>query len=78
MLRSEPRSDQALRRASAVNAIDLDLPEGGVAGFVGPNGAGKSATIRMLLGLITPTSGDGEVLRHPSAGLLPTSIGSVR
>jgi ABC-type multidrug transport system ATPase subunit len=37
----------------AVNEIDLDLPEGGVAGFVGPNGAGKSTTIRMLLGLIT-------------------------
>jgi ABC-2 type transport system ATP-binding protein len=49
----------------AVNQIDLDLPEGGVAGFVGPNGAGKSTTIRMLLGLVTPTSGDGEVLGHP-------------
>jgi ABC-type multidrug transport system ATPase subunit len=49
----------------AVNEIDLDLPEGGVTGFVGPNGAGKSTTIRMLLGLITPTRGDGEVLGHP-------------
>ena len=45
----------------AVNEIDLDLPEGGVAGFVGPNGPGKSTTIRMLLGLITPTGGEGEV-----------------
>jgi ABC-type multidrug transport system ATPase subunit len=35
----------------AVNQVDLDLPEGGVAGFVGPTGAGKSTTIRMLLGL---------------------------
>jgi ABC-type Fe3+/spermidine/putrescine transport system ATPase subunit len=51
----------------AVSEIDLDLPEGGVAGFVGPNGAGKSTTIRMLLGLIQPTSGDGEVLGHPIA-----------
>ena len=51
----------------AVNEIDLDLPEGGVAGFVGPNGAGKSTTIRMLLGLIQPTRGDGEVLGHPIA-----------
>ena len=50
----------------AVNGIDLDLPEGGVAGFVGPNGAGKSTTIRMLLRLVTPTSGDGEVLGHPT------------
>jgi ABC-2 type transport system ATP-binding protein len=49
----------------AVSEIDLDLPEGGAAGFVGPNGAGKSTTIRMLLGLITPTRGDGEVLGHP-------------
>jgi ABC-2 type transport system ATP-binding protein len=49
----------------AVNEIDLDLPEGGVAGFVGPNGAGKSTTIRMLLGLIRPSSDDGEVLGYP-------------
>jgi ABC-2 type transport system ATP-binding protein len=49
----------------AVNAINLDLPEGGVAGFVGPNGAGKSTTIRMLLGLIAPTGGGGEVLGCP-------------
>lgn len=35
----------------AVNAIDLDLPEGGVAGFVGPNGAGKSTTIAVSVGL---------------------------
>ena len=49
----------------AVNEIDLDLPEGGGAGFVGPNGAGKSTTIRMLLGLITPTGGEGEVFGHP-------------
>jgi len=36
------RSDQALRRASAGNAIDLDLPEGGVEGFVGPSGDGEA------------------------------------
>ncbi len=49
----------------AVNEINVDLPECGVAGFVGPNGAGKSTTIRMLLGLISPTGGEGEVLGHP-------------
>jgi len=48
----------------AVDNLDIDLPQGGVTGFVGPNGAGKSTTIRMLLGLIEPTSGEGEVLGH--------------
>ncbi len=62
----------------AVSAINLDLPEGGVAGFVGPNGAGKSTTIRMLLGLITPTSGDGGVLGHPISQPDAYSTGSVR
>jgi len=47
---------------TAVDNIDLDVPRGGVVGVVGPNGAGKSTTIRMLLGLIEPTSGSGEVL----------------
>ena len=62
----------------AVNHIDLDLTEGGVAGFVGPNGAGKSTTIRMLLGLIAPTGGGGEVLGVRSVGPPPICIGSVR
>jgi len=46
----------------AVDGLDLEIPKGGVVGFVGPNGSGKSTTIRMLLGLITPTSGEGQVL----------------
>ncbi len=41
----------------AVNNIDLNVPAGIVYGFLGPNGAGKTTTIRMLLGLIRPTSG---------------------
>jgi len=51
----------------AVDNINMDLPRGGVAGFVGPNGSGKSTTIRMLLGLIKPTSGEAEVLGHSIA-----------
>jgi ABC-2 type transport system ATP-binding protein len=46
----------------AVDGLDLEIPTGGVVGFVGPNGSGKSTTIRMLLGLITPTSGEAQVL----------------
>ncbi len=47
---------------TAVSELDLAIPQGVISGFVGPNGAGKTTTIRMLLGLIAPTAGSGEVL----------------
>lgn len=46
----------------AVKGIDLKVKKGTIYGFLGPNGAGKSTTIRMLLGLIKPTSGEVKVL----------------
>lgn len=46
----------------AANEIDLKLDEGDVFGFIGPNGSGKTTTIRMLLGLLTPTEGRASVL----------------
>ncbi len=46
----------------AVNNLSFEIPAGGLVGFVGPNGSGKSTTIRVLLGLISPTSGTGTVL----------------
>jgi len=46
----------------AVDAVDLVVPGGGIYGFLGPNGSGKTTTIRMLLGLIRPTSGRHELL----------------
>ncbi len=45
-----------------VDSLDLTIPSGSVCGFVGPNGAGKTTTIRMLLGLIRPSSGQGQIL----------------
>ena len=41
----------------AVDSLDLLVPTGSVYGFLGPNGSGKTTTIRMLLGLVRPTSG---------------------
>ena len=49
----------------AVDAIDLEVPAGAVYGFLGPNGSGKTTTIRMLLGLVTPTAGTVSLLGRP-------------
>ena len=48
----------------AVDNLTLDIPAGTVFGFLGPNGAGKTTTIRLLLGLLEPTSGNAEVLGY--------------
>ncbi|HTS62357.1 MAG TPA: ABC transporter ATP-binding protein [Candidatus Acidoferrales bacterium] len=45
----------------AVDHVSLEVPQGEIFGFLGPNGAGKSTTIRMLCGLLTPTSGSARV-----------------
>jgi ABC-2 type transport system ATP-binding protein len=49
----------------AVDGLDLTVPAGSVFGFLGPNGSGKTTTIRMLMGLIEPTSGSARVLGRP-------------
>jgi len=46
----------------AVEGLSLEVPRGEIFGFLGPNGAGKSTSIKMLLGLVTPTSGEAQVL----------------
>ncbi|MDD5655227.1 MAG: ABC transporter ATP-binding protein [Candidatus Omnitrophica bacterium] len=46
---------------TAVNKISFEVKRGEIFGFLGPNGAGKSTTIRMLCGIISPTSGSGQV-----------------
>jgi len=46
----------------ALSHANFEVPLGSICGFVGPNGSGKTTTIRMLLGLIKPTTGSGHVL----------------
>jgi len=48
--------------AVAVNNLCLKVPRGSTYGLLGPNGAGKSTTIRMLMGILSPTAGDAHVL----------------
>ena len=56
-------------RVEAVRSISFDVPVGHVFGLLGPNGSGKSTTIKMILGLLFPTSGELDVL-----GTSPRSI----
>ncbi len=49
----------------AVEGLTLNVPRGEVFGFLGPNGAGKSTSVKMLLGLVHPTSGAAVVLDRP-------------
>lgn len=49
----------------AVNGLDLSVPRGSIYGLLGPNGSGKSTTIRLLLGLLSPSDGEIRVLGAP-------------
>ncbi|CAN5904732.1 N/A [soil metagenome] len=59
-------------RARAVDDLSFTIEQGEIVGFLGPNGAGKTTTLRMLAGLIRPTSGSSQVLgrKVPSEQLL--------
>jgi viologen exporter family transport system ATP-binding protein len=52
------------RDVRAVDAISFEIAPGEVVGFLGPNGAGKTTTLKMLAGLLYPTSGEARVLGH--------------
>jgi ABC-2 type transport system ATP-binding protein len=49
------------RKATAVDGLSFTVPAGRITGFLGPNGAGKTTTLRILLGLVHPTSGSATI-----------------
>jgi ABC-2 type transport system ATP-binding protein len=53
----------------ALAGLSMTVPRGEVFGFLGPNGAGKTTSVKLLLGLIAPTSGEGSVLGRPIGDL---------
>jgi len=65
------------QRRVAVRDLSLQVPAGGVHGFLGPNGSGKTTTIRMLLGLASATSGTMRLFGEPVPQHLPEVIGKV-
>jgi len=70
---------------TAVDSLSLEVEKGAICAFLGPNGAGKSTTVKMLSGLLAPTSGQTfvcgfDVVTHPlevkrRIGVLPESLG---
>jgi ABC-2 type transport system ATP-binding protein len=65
------------RRVVAVQGLDLDVPVGGVHGFLGPNGSGKTTSIRMLLGLVRADAGSMTVFDQLVPDHLPKVVGRV-
>jgi len=61
---------------TAVDAISLDVPRGQLFGFLGPNGAGKTTTLRMIAGILRPTSGTVRI-KGIDIGVDPTAAKSV-
>src|SRR5689334_11902830 len=50
------------KEKQALKPLQLEIEQGGVFGFLGPNGAGKTTTLKLLMGLIFPTSGSARIL----------------
>ena len=63
-LRKVFRQGLSRRRVEAVKQVSFEVRRGDIFGFLGPNGAGKTTTIKMLAGLITPSSGDAHIFGH--------------
>ncbi len=73
---STDRLTKRYGQRTVVDRLSLQVRRGEVFGFLGPNGAGKTTTLRMLLGLVRPTSGSATVLGRP-AGVSVAQIGAL-
>jgi len=62
-------SDWKREKVRAVDGLSFEVEEGEVCGFLGPNGAGKTTTLKILFGLLSPTSGRATILGSDSRGL---------
>jgi ABC-2 type transport system ATP-binding protein len=65
------------KRVVAVQGLDLEVPIGGVHGFLGPNGSGKTTSIRMLLGLVRADAGTMTVFDQVVPDRLPDVVGRI-
>lgn len=79
------RVTKTFGRTKAVDNLDLTVPHGSMCGFIGPNGAGKTTSLRMIMSILFPDSGELSVLGHRSAmeakdriGYLPEERGLYR
>ena len=60
---------------TAVDMLSLDVPEGSIYGFIGPNGSGKTTTIRMIMNILHPDSGDIQILGSPRGSIDNDMVG---
>jgi len=68
---------KAFRHTEAVNALDLDVPEGSIYALIGPNGAGKTTTIKLLMNILRASAGSAEVLGVDSRRLSPAEFARI-
>lgn len=59
----------------AVNSLSLEVPQGSIYGFIGPNGSGKTTTIRMIMDILHPDSGDIQILGSPRSSIDNDMVG---
>lgn len=64
-------------KVNAVSSVDFRIESGEIVGFLGPNGAGKTTTLRILAGLVKPSSGSARVLGRPVPGSALADVGTM-